>query len=63
MYATTALLARIFYRKSTDWSSKVNWLILGSKLPGKRLTEHPVDLRLWLPGAVDLREKVWLAVH
>jgi hypothetical protein len=26
------------------------------------LPEHPIDLRLWLAGAVDLSEMFWLAV-
>jgi hypothetical protein len=27
------------------------------------LPEHPIDLRLWLAGAVDLGEMFWLAVE
>jgi hypothetical protein len=27
------------------------------------LPDHPIDLRLWLAGAVDLGEMFWLAVH
>ena len=36
--------------------------VLGSKLPGRVLPEHPIDVRLWLTGAVDLGEIFWLAV-
>ena len=39
---------------------KVNWLILGSSLPV--LPGHPIDLRRWLAGAVDVGEMFLLAV-
>ena len=40
----------------------VNWLILGSKVPGRLFSDRPIDLRLWLLGAVHLGEWFWLAV-
>ena len=43
------------FTASQDILPSVNWLILGSKLPGRVLSENPIDLRLWLSGAVDLR--------
>jgi len=50
MSRNTSLLARIFYLKST-----------GSKLPWRLRQELPIDLRLWLSGAVDVGEMFWLA--
>ena len=32
-------------------------------LPGRLASDHPVDLRLWLAGAVDLGDVFWLAVE
>ena len=38
-------------------------MILDSKLPGRVLPEHPIGVRLWLSGAIDLGEMLWLAVQ
>jgi len=59
--SATAFL-RCQYTASQDISPYVNWLILGSKLPGMVLPEHRIDLRLWLAWAVDLGEMFLLAV-
>ena len=48
---------------SHEFSPRVNGLILGTKLSGRVLPELPIDLRLWLSGAVDLCKTFWLAVH
>ena len=50
------------YTAGHDILSQVNWLILGSKLPGRVLPEHPIDLRLCLSWVIDLGEMFWLAV-
>ena len=48
---------------SQDILPQVNWLILGSKLPGRVLPEcYAINSRLWLSGALDLGEIFWLAV-
>ena len=51
------------FTASQDILPQVNWLILGSKLPGRVVPEHRIDLRLWLAAAVDSGEMFWLAVH
>jgi len=34
-----------------------------SELPERLLAAHPIDLRLWLSGDVDLGEMLWVVVN
>jgi len=47
---------------TTDVLPSVNWLILGSKLPGRVPPEGPIGSRLWPSVTVDVGEIIWLAV-
>ena len=38
---------------AADILPQVNWLILGTKLPGGVVPDHPIDLRLWLLGQLN----------
>ena len=58
----TRPLCRTDSTTSQDILPQVHWLILGSKSPGRLLSKHPIDVTLWLSGAVDLGEMFWLAV-
>ena len=32
-------------------------------MPGRVVPDHPIDIKLWLSGAADLSEMLWLAVY
>ena len=46
------------FTASHDVLPLVDWLIGGSKLPGRVVPDYPIDLRLWLS---DSGEIFWLA--